>query len=40
MDSLTTLLLMVGGFSLGLFTLGVIELVLVKLGYFREDDDK
>ena len=38
MDSLTTLLLMVGGFSLGLFTLGVIELVLVKLGFFDGED--
>ena len=39
MDSLTTLLLMVGGFSLGLFTLGVIELVLVKLGLFDGEED-
>lgn len=39
MDSLTTLLLMVGGFSLGLFTLGVIELVFVKLGFFDGEED-
>ena len=39
MDSLTTLLLMVGGFSLGLFTLGVIELVLVQLGFFDGEED-